>query len=409
MMRRAHSKRRSPRAWAGRAAIALLMAVLGFASVTFSVAQVIAKRDPILAHGLASYDGRITAKAAMVLAGEEANAADRRRADDLARRALRQDATAVLALSTLGLNADLRGDKNGARRLFVQAQRQSRRDLRTQLWMIEDAVERGSIPEALKQYDRALRVAPQLGGLLYPVLATANAEPAIRRELVRTLAGRPSWGESFVSYASRSAPDRRAVAALFLDLRRAGVTVPQPSRAAVVDALIASGHVDEAWRYYALDHPGVDRRRSRDPRFSAGLATPSQFDWVPIDNAGVMTAMSDGIVDFTAPASTGGPLLRQLQIMPPGTYRLFGRSEGVDQAPQSRPYWTLQCQDGRELGRVPLPASAEAKATFAGMFNVPVGCPVQTLVLVAQTSDAMTGVSGRIDQAELVPLPTARH
>ena len=409
MIRPAPPKRRSPRAWGARAAIALPVAVLGFASITFSVAQVIAKRDPMLAHGLAPYDGRITAKAATVLAGAEANAADRRRADDLARQALRQDATAVLAISTLGLNADLRGDKNGARRLFAQAQHQSRRDLRTQLWMIEDAVERGSIPEALKHYDRALRVAPQLGELLYPVLATANAEAAVRRELARTLAGRPSWGESFISYASRSAPDLRAVAALFLDLRQLGVTVPQPSRAAVVDGLIASGRVYDAWRYYALDRPGVDPRRSRDPHFSAGLTTPSQFDWVPIDDAGVTTAMSDGVVDFVAAASTGGPLLRQVQVLPPGTYRLLGRSEGVDQAPQSRPYWTLQCQDGRELGRVPLPASAEAKAPFAGMFNVPVGCPVQTLVLVAQTSDAMTGLSGRIERAELAPLPTVRR
>lgn len=404
MIRRASPRRRSSRTWAMRAGIALPVAVLGLTSVTFSIAQVVAKRDPVLAHRLAPYDGRITAKAATALAEEEGVAADRRRADDLARRALRQDGTAVLALSTLGLNADLRGDNTAARRLFIQAQRQSRRDLRTQLWMIEDAVQRGSIAEALKQYDITLRVSPELGELLYPVLASAGTEPAIRRALVETLAGRPSWGESFLSYASRSAADPRATATLFLALGRRGVNVPQPSRAAVVDALIAAGRADEAWRYYALNRPGVDRRRSRDPRFTTALAVPSQFDWVAIDNAGVTSSIGEGAVDFTAPASIGGPLLRQVQILPPGTYRLAGRSEGVDQAPQSRPYWTLQCQDGRELGRVLLPASANAKAPFAGTFSVPSGCPVQTLVLVAQASDAVAGLSGRVDHAELLPL-----
>ncbi len=403
-MRRASPRQLSPRAWLVRAGIALPVAVLGFVSVTFSIAQVVAKNDPLLAHRLAPYDGRITARAATALTGEEADATERHRADDLARRALRQDGTAVLALSTLGFDADLHSDRTAARRFFVQAQRQSRRDLRTQLWMIEDAVERGRIAEALKQYDITLRVSPELGELLYPVLAKAGTEPAIRHALVETLAGRPSWGESFLSYASRNAPDPHATATLFLELGRRGVSIPQPSRAAVVDALIAAGRVDEAWRYYALDRPGVDRRRSRDPRFTAELAMPSQFDWVAIDNAGATTSIGEGVADFTAPASIGGPLLRQVQILPPGTYRLAGRSEGVDQAPQSRPYWTLQCQDGRELGRVLLPASADAKAPFEGTFSVPAGCPVQTLVLVAQASDAVAGLSGRVDRAELLPL-----
>lgn len=403
-MRRTSPRRRSLRTWLVRAGIALPLAMLGFASVTFSIAQVVAKSDPLLAHRLAPYDGRITAKAAMALTGEEADVTERRRADNLARRALRQDGTAVLALSTLGFDADLRGDRTAARRFFVQAQRQSRRDLRTQLWMIEDAVARGSIAEALKQYDITLRVFPELGQLLYPVLANAGTEPAIRRALVKTLTGRPPWGESFLSYVSRSAPDPYATATLFLELERRGVSVPQPSRAAVVDALIAAGRADEAWRYYALDRPGVDRRRSRDPRFTAGLAIPSQFDWVAIDNAGVTTSIGEGAAEFTAPASIGGPLLRQVQILPPGIYRLIGRSEGVDQARQSRPYWTLQCQDGRELGRVLLPTSADAKVPFTGTFTVPAGCPVQALVLVAQASDAVAGLSGRIDRAELLPL-----
>ncbi|MBM3929379.1 MAG: hypothetical protein FJ335_13135, partial [Sphingomonadales bacterium] len=145
--------RRSPKEWAVRLALAAAAAVLGYYSITFSIAQVVVTRDPALAYALAPYDGRITAAYATSLAGDDATLEDRARADVLAKRALQQDPTAVAAVATLGVNADIRGDKAAARRYFAYAQKLSRRDLRTQLFMIEDAVQRGDIPEALRQYD----------------------------------------------------------------------------------------------------------------------------------------------------------------------------------------------------------------------------------------------------------------
>ena len=309
----------------------------------------------------------------------------------------------MLALSTLGLNASALGDTLTARQLFGQAQKLSRRDFRTQLWTIEDTVARGDIARALYQYDVTLRVYPALGELLYPILATASGETAIRLELVKTLAGRPLWGESFIGYAAGHGPDPRTTAALFLDLRRAGVAVPEAARAGAINALIAAGRIAAAWRYHAVDRPGADWRRSRDPRFTAGTTAPSQLDWMPVDDGGVTASISQGAFDFSAPASIGGPLLRQLQLLPPGNYRLIGHSDGIDQRADTRPYWTLICGDGRELGRVPVPNSIAANGNFVGMFTVPTGCPTQTLVLVAQASDAVAGLSGRIDRVELMP------
>lgn len=83
--------------------------------------------------------------------------ARRREADRLARLALRQDPTAVAALATLGLNAQIRGDTNSARRYFAYSDKLSRRSLTTRLWAIEDAVARDDIPAALRNYDVALR------------------------------------------------------------------------------------------------------------------------------------------------------------------------------------------------------------------------------------------------------------
>ena len=96
-------------------------------------------------------------------------------------------------------------------------------------------------------------------------------------------------------------------------------------------------------------------------------------------------------------------MLTQVQVLPPGAYRLVGRSSGLDQPEASRPYWALTCRDGRELGRVAVPNSAQAEGQFAGELRVPAGCPVQVLALIARPSDDVSGVSGQIDAAQLVP------
>ncbi|ODP39083.1 hypothetical protein [Sphingomonas turrisvirgatae] len=396
--------RRSPKEWAVRLALAAVVVVLGYYSLTFTLAQAVVKRDPRLAYRLAPYDGRITAAYATSLAGPDATPKDRARADVLAKRALQQDPTAVAAAATLGVNAAIRNDQAAARRYFAYAQKLSRRDLRTQLFMIEDAVQRNDIPGALHQYDITLRVFPNMADMLYPVLASASGDPDIRRELVKTLAGKPMWSEGFVNYLAGNGPDPKSTAILFLALRRAGVVVPETAQAGAVNALIAGGQTDAAWSYYASIRLGAERRRSRDPRFTAIWETPSQLDWTPInDGSGLTTSIQGGIFDFAAPASVGGPMLQQLQLLPPGRYRLTGHSVGVEQTASALPYWTLRCQNGRELGRVEVPNSNVANGNFSGMFAVPADCPVQTLVLTARASDAIAGLSGQLDRVELAP------
>jgi hypothetical protein len=317
-------------------------------------------------------------------------------------RALQQDPMAAAAVATLGLNADVRGDKAAARRYFAYAQKLSRRDLRTQLFMIEDAVQHGDIPGTLHQYDMTLRVFPAISDVLYPVLVSASTDPEIRRELVKTLAGKPTWSESFINFAAGSSANLKSTAALFLALRRAEVFVPESARAGVVNALIAGQELDAAWSYYAAIRSGADRRRSRDPRFGANLETPSQFDWTPINDGGLTTNVRGGIFDFAAPASFGGPMLQQMQLLPPGIYRLSGHSIGIDQAAGTLPYWTLRCQNGRELGRIEVPNSNIAKGNFTGTFSVPADCQAQTLVLTARPSEAVSGLSGQFDRVELM-------
>lgn len=404
MKDRRGSVARSPREWIIRGTLAALAAVLGYFSVTFSLAQSVMAGDPALAYQLAPYEGRITARLASSLIDEGADAKIQDRADRLARAALRTEPTAVVAVSTLGLNAQLRLDTQAARRFFAYAQTLSRRDPKTQLWAIEDAVARNDIPDALRQYDITLRTRPQLVSLLYPILASASADPAIRGELVRTLGAKPRWSDSFVTYAARAGTDPASAAQLFVALQQARVALPAGAQATVVNRLLNANRLDEAWRYYALIRPKADRAQSRDPGFSTSGENPTMLDWTPINTDGMVAYTQDNAFHFTVPASVGGPVLQQMQLLPPSIYRLAGQSVGIDDDERARPYWALRCgAGGRELGRVVLPNSAENRGRFSGEFSVPADCPSQALVLVARPTDKLGGYDAQLQQVELVP------
>lgn len=401
--------RRTAREWCIRLVLAGAAGWIGYFSVMQSLAVVLPDDQLERAYSLAPNNGRIAARLSERLSGPESTSADRARAVRMAKAALQHDATAVEAVATLGLDALVRGDEASAKRMFAYSQILSRRDLRTQLWAIEDAVAREDIAGALKHYDIALRTKKNAPELLYPVLAGAVTDPVVRTGLTEVLEKKPLWADSFVDYAARNSSDPQATAALFRGLQRTQFPVSQNASNALIDVLIARNRLNDAWSYYSIIREGVERQKSRDSRFTAMLESPSLFDWMPINSTGISTAIQPdahgGVFDFAVSPSTGGLLLQQLQMLPRGDYLLQGHSTGVDQPPDSRPYWTLSCRDGRELGRLNLPNSSEVGGHFAGRFTVPPDCPAQVLAFLTRSSNEITGVAGQIDQVLLHPSP----
>ncbi|WP_156357798.1 hypothetical protein [Sphingomonas sp. Leaf62] len=388
-----------------RGTLAIAAAGLGTVSVAHSLAYTMRGSAPAQAHALAPWDGRITALLSEQLSAPNATPADRGRADELAQRALRQDPTAVAAVATLGINAQVRDDTAAARRIFAYSEKLSRRDLRTRLWANEDAVARGDIPGALRNYDIALRTSRIAPDLFFPVLVNAIGDENIRVALARTLAGRPPWGEQFIMTTVSNAPDSRAAADLLYLLRLKRVPLPVDASSILTERLIREGYFDDAWRFYATFTPGVKREESRNPKFAVIPGAPTPFDWMPATDGGIIGTIQqsgqDGFFDFSVPTSLSGPLLQQTQILQPGGYTLTGRSSGIEQGGSALLYWVLACAEGRELGRVTVPNSSQNNGRFNGHFVVPTNCPVQKLQLVARPSDALPGVSGRIDEVQL--------
>ncbi len=401
-------KRRATREWSGRIALACGVAVLGYQGVVFSVAQVVVGSRPQAADAIVSYDGRLSAAHAASLMTTAITKTGRNEAGALSRAALHRDPTAVSAAATLGVVTLAYNDAVSARRLLAYAQMLSRRNATTNLWSIEDAVGRGDVAEALRWYDIALRTKPEMSEALYPVLAKASLDPLIRKALVHRLVGNPPWLDSYVVYAVGQKDDLQSTTALFTDLHARGVTIPVSAQTSLVNLLLDAGNIDQAWRFYTAIRPGAIRTRARNPGFTVMLETPTAFDWTTLSDNSIAATIQrtryGGTFEFSAPASIGGPVLQQVQLLPAGTYRLTGHSVGIVQDARALPYWIFTCRsDGRELGRVTVPNSAQAGGVFAGTLTVPENCPVQMLTLFAQTSDAIEGTSGQINRVVLAP------
>lgn len=377
--------------------------------VIHSIAYAIQYDDPETAHLLAGEDGRITAQVAYKRLKEDtARQSPTEPAARLARAAWRQDSTAVLALSTLALSAQITGNVAKARRLFRLSETMSRRELNAQLWLIEDAVGKGDIAGALVHYDIALRTSVGARRILFPVLSSAIGDPAILTKLTKMLSAGSSWGTWFVEYLAVNSSDSKAAADLYVSLDSSGVAISSGAAANLISRLVATGAYDDAWRVFEAVRGKVDRSRSRDPNFTVDVAIPSVFDWIALDSAGlgasIDPAPGGGSFNFSGASSEGGVILRQGQVLPPGDYILSGHSSVDDQNPISVPfYWTLTCQSGIEVGRLPLTAARQSDGRFAGRITVPARCPFQTLALVAPPSDAAMSLSGQIDKVSLLP------
>lgn len=412
-MRGASASRRRParslREWALRGGLAVAALAAGGLSTAQTFGYVLRSAAPERAIAFAPSDGRILADLAaqQAVSGETA-VRTRARIDALAREALRREPLAALALTALAIDAEYRGDRAAARRLITQSDRLSRRELGTRLWLIEDAVGRGDIEAALGHYDIALRTARVAPDTLFPVLAQAISDEQINRGTAALLAKSPAWKDEFFAYLGEKSSDPAASALLFRRLAAAGVAPGEGPQAGVVNALIAKGRFDAAWDFYRTLRPGARRDRLRDPEFTAALARPSLFDWLPVTlEAGISASIQGGerggVFDFAAPATVGGTVLQQFELLAPGTYRLSGRSAGLAQPADSRPYWQLVCADGREAGRVEVGNVDRAGGRFAGTLTVPAGCPAQTLRLIVRPSNEVGGVTGQIEQVSLAP------
>lgn len=388
---------------------ALLGAGIAWLSFAVTVDRVFGTRAPATAARWGAGAASTDAARANNLAQAGASPAALAQAERLARRALAASPVSVLAVRALADAAALRGDIPRADRLFAYSETLSRRDLLTQMWLIEERVRQGDVAGALTHYDRALRTVGRARGILFPVLVPAASRPDVAGALAPLLARRVAWGPDYLAVMAE-APDASpdALGRLLLAARlRPEVAAERGPLGAAVGRLVASGRYSTAYAAYrqAVGEKGAGVLL-RDGGFEADPVLPP-FDWSFADETDLSATRERGgngtALVLRATNGRSGELARQLLLLRPGGYRLGLSASGAQADRLSRAAVAVTClSSGGELLR--LPVSAITRARLTGTFGVPAGCAAQMLTIVAPAGlgDSDSGVM--VDDLTIVPV-----
>lgn len=202
-------------------------------TVSLTVASSVRRSRPDIAIRFAPYDSAALAILAHNLQTENPDVRGMIEAAGPARAALKRDLTYAVAVRALGFAQESRGQARQAAKLIRYANRLSKRDLLTELWLIEYNVDRGDVPAVLRHFDAAISTSPDAMRTLFPVLINALGDPDLVQPLADMLKRRPWWVASFLNQTALEAKSTANADALFVTLAKAG----QPVRRDIVDAL----------------------------------------------------------------------------------------------------------------------------------------------------------------------------
>lgn len=372
------------------AGLVVLTLVSLWLSVAVTTGLVYARRDPAIATA-GWHSPTADAEKAATLVQQSQQAPDLAQAGTLAYRALRYDPLNVVAVRTLGLIAALGEHRDAAQRWFSVAQALSRRDLPTQLWLIEDAVQRGQIDSSLAHYAYALNTNRSAEPLLFPLLVAASGEPAINRPLAAIVRTRPLWGARFldtlISTGTSPAGLMTLVGAAHLDVRKSD---EQQLAARAIQRLFQINAEADAFALYR-QLSGKLRDGVQNGDFQRSNPLPP-FDWELADQPDIFAAITNGpdaqhprALSLTSANGKGGVAAQQLLHVMPGTYMLSALAGGDRNDPATQPRLQVLCRgksDGQLLD-LPFPASAsEHGILMRARVDVPLGCPFQQLQMV---------------------------
>lgn len=376
-----------------RIAVAVVGALLAVASGVNAYVNVTHRDNPALALALAPHDAvAITADldSKMIDQGTEAlNAPD---LVPRARESLRQEALNPDALRLIGLARSRTAFWPGAS-AFELAAKMSRRDLNTQLWLIEASVNRQDVAAALSHYDSALRIDEASAPILFPVLTSALENPQIWDAFLPYFAANPPWLSPFARYAARNSKQPARYAQLFAR----GGGLHRPGQESVVETellqrLANDNEIAAAVRYIA-SLPGATKSLPGEIGFNSTTTSarfpPFTWELSTSDGASLLFTESESgsSIDLTADveAGTSTVLARKLVVLAPGRYHFRAIQFARGERPAGDAGWRARC--GANYGRpalwsqtAPLTRSAQP---IEQDFDVAPDCPAVAFELVA--------------------------
>lgn len=325
------------------------------------------------------------------------------------RRSLDDHPLNARALAVLGLShASEAQSEQAALPFMTLADRVSRREPISQVWLIEAASAAGNVPEAIRHYNAALSTSPPLQTTLLPVLVAALDFPDVQQALRPYVATAP-WMPAYLATAAASARTGSVLALIAGSGASLSAERFAYSHATLIRRLAAEGRGDLALRHARQVWGDFDAKDFA--RFGLSEATQDirlgTLAWTLADSEGVGAGLEDGAVVATLePLGRGTVLGRDVMVQPGATYQLI-QTVALESGPRPTSLrWRAACvpadpaQAASEFWSQLVPVSATA-TTYRTALAVPAGCNLARLELVAFGPEGQLPATLRISGLDL--------
>lgn len=310
------------------------------------------------------------------------------------------------AVRNIATEAAMRGDRVRAEQGMRLSQALSRRDASTQSWLIERAVEKGDVAEAVTHYHRALSVFPELEPVLLPVLASALAEPDVRNALIPYVRQHKSWSTEMLRYASdKGDPANTALlmTAVAPDVRTKAF---ESIQARLLTRLTDQGGVAAGRVYLAKIWPDLAASitsfsvtdRTLDPRLGP-------FAW-QLASGGTISAMQNASNGFDVSAdalASGRIAIRLVPVRGGASYVLGFTAKAAGGNMLSDLQWQAYCvpsNDHAPFWQQRL--SAQGSEVYRWKIDVPASCNGIALEFVTRGTDGSGAANMSVENLSLM-------
>lgn len=371
------------------------LAAVGCAVPAYRYAEVATLRAnaPLDASRIAPHDAKALANA--LGSRFDSNSEFKPSARDLAdiRAALVGQPLEPKLLGILGLAYEVSGDPKRAAETMRVAYRASRRDVVSQLYLIESASASGDVQATLRHYNVALLTHPELNAALLPILSSAIAYPEIRTALRPYLQAGAEWVLAFLTVAAEkgSVTDLQA---LLSPLPTALLSEEYaPILAHILHRIAVECDRKDALRFASGAIPGFSATVLTN--LSADPATLDKrlglFAWTFPPNDGIRAEVSNhGSLQISAdPLARGALATRDLLLEAGAKYQLLQQVEYGSGSARIDARWSADCVTPSGIMRFweqRLPPSG-AVITYHSELVVPQDCKLVRMTFFVEGPD----------------------
>jgi hypothetical protein len=331
---------------------------------------------------------------------------------DLGCRALRTQSLNAPALRLLAVHFQMTGDTKKADELIGLATKVTRRDTLSQLWLIQQASERGDPKAVMYHYNIVLRTNSKVRAFLIPQVAKLLEDQNYQPAFAPYLSQGTLWLPEFLNFVIWNSDHYPALANAILSSRGMPANDIQyrSYEKQLISQLISGQHYPLAQRFY-LKLKGASPTTFRTIALNADTTDPK---FAPINwrfdtgsGASAIVAERGGQFEITASASSAnsGVVAQKMLFLEAGTYKLSQQVNVRSLGKGGSANWIIRCLyegDSSVILQDQIPKNMGAK-NIATTFQIPAGCNNQSIELMLVGGDDSEGVDLSLSRLSLTP------